>query len=77
MHCMNARKEAMKLSSCGASLRSTVRIQALQRRPDMLTGGNHLSPCLASPVLLVIKRAAVLLREAVKQTEDGTCRINT
>lgn len=47
-------------------------IQALERRADVLAGGNHLSTCLASPILLVIKRAVVLFRKAVKQAENET-----
>jgi len=55
------------------SVRSTVRIQAFQRRADVLAGRYHLSTRLASPILLVVKRAVVLFRKAVKQAENRTC----
>ena len=54
------------------SVRSTVRIQAFQRRAQMLARWYHLSTCLAPPILLVIKRAVVLFWKAVKQAENGT-----
>ena len=53
-------------------VRSTVRIQTLKRRANMLAGRNHLSTRLASAIFLVIKRAVMLLWKAMKQAENGT-----
>ena len=71
---MNALVKAYKAGVVTVSVQSTVRIQALQCRADVLGGGDHLSASLASAFLLVVKRAVVLFWKAVKQTKHGPCR---
>jgi len=58
------------------SVRLTVRIQAFERRAEVLTGGYHPSTRLTSAVLLVVKRAVMLFWKAMKQAENGTCTID-